>query len=137
MNAYEHRTEPKPRLAVSIVIRSADLFLLVERGNEPGRGTYAFPGGKVEPNETLEDAVKRETFEETALALLEFELFDVLEVTGPSGRYVLYVYLANAISGSPRAGDDAASFGWYSQEQMSALTMPQSVRDVVASLSKG
>lgn len=124
------------RLAVSVIVRDGDKFLLVERANDPGKGSFAFPGGKVEPGEALDDAVKREALEETALTLLEFELFDVLEVlSGPSGSFLLHVYLAKTVSGIVVAGDDAVRFGWYSQHEMSALTMPQSVRDIVARLS--
>lgn len=122
------------RLAVSVIIREGDKFLLVERANEPGRGSFAFPGGKVESGEALDEAIKRELWEETALTLLNAELFDVLEVSGASGRYLLHVYLAHSIDGIPKAGDDAAGFGWYSAEEMRALTMPQSVRDMVAKL---
>ena len=122
------------RLAVSVIIRDGDRFFLVERANEPGKGSYAFPGGKVEPGEALDAAIRRELKEETALDLVEAVLFEVLEVSGASGHYLLHVYLAHTISGNPQAGDDAASFGWYSQEDMHALTMPQSVRDMVAKL---
>ncbi|MGL4488669.1 MAG: NUDIX domain-containing protein [Rhizobiaceae bacterium] len=122
------------RLAVSVVIREGDKFLLVERANEPGKGSFAFPGGKVEPGEALDIAIKRELLEETNLELLDATLYDVLPVSGASGDYLLHVYLARAIAGVPKAGDDAASFGWYSQEEMRGLTMPQSVRDMVAKL---
>ncbi len=122
------------RLAVSVIIRDADKFLLVERANDPGRGSFAFPGGKVETGETLDAAIKRELLEETALTLVEAELFEVLEVHGASGSYLLHVYLARSVQGIPCAGDDAASFGWYSAQDMHALTMPQSVRDMVTKL---
>lgn len=120
------------RLAVSVIIRDGDKFLLVERANDPGRGSFAFPGGKVEAGEALDAAIKRELWEETALTLLDAKLFEVLEVRGASGRFLLHVYIADAVQGIPCAGDDAASFGWYSAHEMNALTMPQSVRDMVA-----
>jgi mutator protein MutT len=124
------------RLAVSVIIREGDKFLLVERANDPGKGSFAFPGGKVELGEAIDAAIRRELLEETNLMLLSSELFEVLEVCGPSGRYLLHVFLGHSVSGNPKAGDDAASFGWYSQEEMQVLTMPQSVRDMVAKLSK-
>jgi 8-oxo-dGTP diphosphatase len=124
------------RAAVSIIIRDGDKFLLVERANDPGKGSFAFPGGKVEPGELLDAAIKRELREETALVLHEAEMFQVMEVSGASGHFLLHVYLAHSYSGKPQAGDDAASFGWYSKDEMQALTMPQSVHDIVAKLSK-
>ena len=38
---------------------------LVRRANEPSKGTWAFPGGRVEPDETSEEAIIREVMEET------------------------------------------------------------------------
>ncbi len=122
------------RLAVSVIIRDGDKFLLVERANDPGKGSFAFPGGKVEEGESLDAAIRRELFEETALDLIDAELFEVLQVSGASGHYLLHVYLARSYSGKPLAGDDASSFGWYSREEMQNLTMPQSVHDMVAKL---
>jgi 8-oxo-dGTP diphosphatase len=120
--------------AVSVIIRDGDRFLLVERVNNPGKGSFAFPGGKVEPGEGLQVAIKRELFEETALILLEAELFAIVDVEDNGKRFLLHVFLAHSFTGIPKAGDDAANFGWYSQEEMSLITVVQSVRDMVARL---
>ncbi len=45
--------------------------LLVERYNEPGKGTWALPGGFVNANETYEQAAIRKLFEETCLKVPE------------------------------------------------------------------
>ena len=67
-----------PRAAVAVVVRwrdssstaidtSSPRWLLVQRGNEPNKGQWSIPGGKIEPGEGTMEAAKREIFEETGL----------------------------------------------------------------------
>src|SRR5262245_23578758 len=53
--------------AVSVAIVRGDTVLLVKRARQPSQGFYAFPGGKVEAGETLEQAAARELLEETGM----------------------------------------------------------------------
>lgn len=50
--------------AVSAIIRCEDKILLVTRGQAPGLGALDLPGGFVDPNESLEQALYRELKEE-------------------------------------------------------------------------
>jgi ADP-ribose pyrophosphatase YjhB (NUDIX family) len=43
----------QPALAVSAIVRRGGRYLLVLRANPPAADMYAFPGGRVEPGETL------------------------------------------------------------------------------------
>lgn len=52
---------------VDAVIVQAGHILLVERGQLPGKGLWALPGGHIDPSETIKQAVLRETWEETRL----------------------------------------------------------------------
>ena len=56
-------------VAVAAVIRVGDEILLAERAHAPRAGTFDLPGGFVDPDETLEEAVCREVREELGLAL--------------------------------------------------------------------
>lgn len=124
------------RLAVSVVVFFEGRFLLVERGRDPGKGLYAFPGGKAEPGEPLESAARRELFEETGIIAGALTLITELAVPGSGGGFHLHVFQAADFSGVMRAGDDAASAGWYLIDELDALPAPQSVRDVAAKVSE-
>ena len=54
----------RPAVTADIVVFSFDgtnlNVLLIKRGNEPYKGQWAFPGGFLEPDETLEEAARRE-----------------------------------------------------------------------------
>ncbi|MGB8817925.1 MAG: NUDIX domain-containing protein [Rhizobiaceae bacterium] len=123
-----------PRLAVSVVVRQRERFLLVERANEPGKGMHAFPGGRVEDGEDLVQAALRELAEETALVGSNLVLLRDLLIPGKNGGFHLHVFLAGSASGNLVPGDDALSADWYTLADMSALAVPQSVLDVARNI---
>jgi len=66
---YDH---PRPALTVDIVLfyhhEDSLEVLLIKRAREPFEGHWAFPGGFVDKDESLEDAAARELLEETGLS---------------------------------------------------------------------
>jgi 8-oxo-dGTP diphosphatase len=68
---YNPRDFPPVAVTVDLVvltIRNGVLCaVVVERGVEPYRGRLALPGGFIRPDETLQEAAKRELAEETGL----------------------------------------------------------------------
>lgn len=103
--------------------------LLVERANEPFRGSWALPGGFVEIDEDLSQAARRELREETGVDIgPDDERFVQLGAFGrpgrdPRGRVISVVYLAGVCrSGSePTPGDDAARAEWFPVSRLPEL----------------
>ena len=84
-------------------------LLVVRRANEPGRGLWSIPGGRVEPGEDDPTAVVREVAEETGLTVEVGAMVGSAEREGPQGQlYVIRDYEATAVGGTLRAGDDAS-----------------------------
>lgn len=114
-------------LAVSAAIIKDGKFLLVRRGREPARGLYAFPGGRVEPGENPEDAVRRELMEETAIEAGPLEFFRELEMANATDDsrilFRLRVFHGPYAAGDATAGDDADAAGWFTTEAMRHLPM--------------
>src|SRR5205085_9995636 len=63
----ESHGSPRPEVAVGAIAVDEDRLLLVRRGHGPAAGLWSVPGGRVEPGETLAEAVVRELAEETGL----------------------------------------------------------------------
>src|SRR5258708_5384042 len=74
--AYTYKY-PKPAVTVDCVIfgyeRDSLQVLLIKRGVEPFKNSWALPGGFVKLEETLDEAAKRELLEETGLSNLYME----------------------------------------------------------------
>lgn len=92
-------------------------LLLIKRKNEPFRGKWALPGGFVDMDEELEDAVVRELTEETDLTGVPLEQMHTFGTIGrdPRGRQITIVFMgiADERKNNIKAGDDAAEAKWF------------------------
>ena len=91
-------------------------ILLIERGGEPFKGCWAFPGGFMNMDETTEQCAIRELEEETGLKVSEVHQIGAYSKVDrdPRGRTVTVAYLA--IVDEPMAvkgQDDAAKAEWW------------------------
>ena len=113
----------KPVVCIDAIITKGSRVLLIERKYPPFKGMWAFPGGKLEPDETLEECLVREVKEETGLDVVTFELCCVCSEPDrdPRGRYISVVYKIIEYTGELKAGDDAAKaqfIGVYSDTEL-------------------
>lgn len=109
---------------------SAHKILLIQRKNNPYKGSYALPGGFVEMNETLKDAATRELFEETGLKgveLIQLSAFDKPD-RDPRDRNICIAYYGFTSSENSRieGGDDAENAVWFFLDSMPPLAFDHS-----------
>ncbi|MBO6539043.1 MAG: NUDIX domain-containing protein [Rhizobiaceae bacterium] len=126
-----------PLNAASAACLDGKHMLLVLRGRPPAKGSYAFPGGRLEPGETPEDAMRRELREETGLEALTWRPFREVQLpaTEPGAAdFALTVFLVTEVAGTLAAGDDAAEARWVTLDQAEVLPVTTSVITVMREL---
>jgi 8-oxo-dGTP diphosphatase len=115
----------------AIVFDEAGRVLLVERGKPPGAGLWSVPGGKLEPRETLAQAVAREVREETGLIVEVGALACVLERMADDYHFVLLDYFARVIGGELAAASDARAARFVEPDELQALPLTEGLADVL------
>jgi len=116
-----------PIVGVGAVIVRDGHVLLVQRANEPSRGSWSVPGGIVELGETLAQAAVREVAEECQVQIAPgrvLSTFDLIQ-RDEQGRilyhYVLIDLLASYFSGEPVADTDAQQVRWVQEDEFETL----------------
>ena len=127
MSHYKH-----PRYSVcvdTIVINKNNEVLLIKRGHEPFKDYWALPGGRINENEDLEDAARRELLEETSLNIPEIP-FRQQKTYGkpgrdPRGHNISVVFIAS-LDDNPevKGGDDAVEAVWFDVDTVMAPNFP-------------
>lgn len=124
--------------AVSVALVRGATILLVKRARKPSAGLYAFPGGRVEPGESLEAAAHRELAEETGLAAGPLSRVEEILIEGHDGdpptAFLLTVFSGQALPGEPVAADDAEEAAFYRLDEVARLPTVGSVLSIAERL---
>lgn len=108
-------------------------MLLIQRGNEPYKGHWAFPGGFMNMDETAEQCAIRELEEETGLVVERVRQIGAYSKVDrdPRGRTISVAYLAMVASQITVAGhDDAAQATWFPLTDLPVLAFDH--QDIMA-----
>ena len=135
MNAIDNNEEqlrysyryPHPSVTTDCIIFGFDgtklRVLLVQRGIEPYKGRWAFPGGFLKMDESAEEGALRELHEETGLEgayIRQFHTFTAPQ-RDPRERVITIAYYALCKIQEVKGGDDAAKAQWFSIDEIPQL----------------
>jgi len=118
MNQYCYRY-PHPAVTTDCVVFGFDgvklNVLLIERGNEPFRGSWAFPGGFLNIDEDAPDGARRELLEETGLTATHISQLGAFTAVDrdPRERVISVAYFTLMRVVPVEGGDDAARAQWF------------------------
>lgn len=120
--------KPKPiDVAVGILMKSNGDVLLGQRpAGKPFPGYWEFPGGKVEPDESVFDALKREFVEELDIEILSAEPWCGVDYVYPHAHVRLHFFISREWQGEPKSLEGQA-FAWQGElgvEPLLPATIP-------------
>ena len=118
---------PRPAVTADSVVITKEAepkVLLIERGADPYKGCWAFPGGFLNMDETTEQCAVRELEEETGMKILGLQQIGAYSKVDrdPRGRTITVAYLAVVDSPCEVIGlDDAAKAQWFPLDALPKL----------------
>jgi len=124
---------------VGMLIEKEGRILLIKRLNEPKKGFWAIPGGHVDPGETPEIAVIRETEEEISGCRIDgpMKLVFDYDVEGSDSafdggphRHTCYMFHGREVS-PVKTGSDAGECAWLRPEDALKENVTPSSRRII------
>lgn len=119
-----------PELCVGAIAVYDGQLLLIRRGHGPAAGEWSVPGGRVEKDELLAEAVVREVREETALECVCGELVGWVERFLDDRHFVIMDFQVTVLDGTVAvAGDDAAEVEWVALEDVAERNLVEGLAE--------
>ena len=112
-------------VAVGVIRNQQQRYLVAKRPQQNDHGgLWEFPGGKIEKDESVQDALSRELLEEVNLQVVTAE--PLLEVTHRYPKYtvILHTWLITNFTGEPQ-GLEGQPLDWVTRAELEKLAMPE------------
>ncbi len=120
-------------IVVAAVFKKAGRVLLAERSEETPQAGWEFPGGKVEPGETPEQALAREIREEMGVNIQVIRFLEMVHLPGTTGASLM------AFEAGLESEDISLTshrrYAWVEPEELENFNLLPADRELVLKLS--
>jgi colanic acid biosynthesis protein WcaH len=126
---YEEIIKIFPRVCVDIlIVDEQDRVLLMLRENEPAKGQWWFPGGRIHFGETRKEAALRKLKEECNLEVInldEVATFDLLFTVADATIHDVTILFKTEVSSNCtiQIDNQAKAYGWFTAAECGALNL--------------
>ncbi|MGG6264892.1 A/G-specific adenine glycosylase [Leptolyngbya sp. AN03gr2] len=128
---------PIPHKVIGVAVIWKDQKILIDRRKAEGLlgGLWEFPGGKVEPGETIEHCIKREIQEELGIEIEVGEHLITVDHTYTHFRVSLNVHHCQHVSGEPQA-IECDEIRWVTIDELSEFPFPKANLKIIEALKQ-
>ncbi len=119
------------------VIWNEQQQILIDRRRQEGSmgGLWEFPGGKIEPGETIKECIQREISEELGIVIAVGEHLITIDHTYSHLRVTLTVHQCRHLTGVPQALE-CDEIRWVNLADLEKFAFPQANVQIIAALKK-
>ncbi len=119
---------------VAAIIYKDGAYFTTQRGYGEFEGMWEFPGGKIEPGESSEDALKREIQEELGVDIVIEDLICTTEYDYPSFHLTMHCYLCRVEAGEIVLREHKSA-RWLTPAEMGSVAWLPADKDVISRLN--
>lgn len=131
-------SSPPPHKIIGVaVIWNDQKQILIDRRRPEGAmgGLWEFPGGKIEPGETVEECIQREIDEELGVVIEVGEHLITIDHTYTHLRVTLTVHHCHLLTGVPQPLE-CEEIRWVSLDELEQFAFPQANSQIIAALKQ-
>jgi mutator protein MutT len=128
--------EVKMQKVAAAIIEKNGKYLIAQRSKKDSLiGKWEFPGGKVEPGETLEEALKRELLEELSLEIIVGEPVCTIDFFHNEKPMQMIAFKIKSFLGNPKLNEHQA-IQWVNPSEFANYAFPEPDLPIIELLSK-
>ncbi len=119
-------------VAVAVFVDDAKRLLITQRASGARQGgLWEFPGGKLEPGETSEQALFREVKEELGVDIVHAKYIDTVTYVYPAYSVVLNVYHVSEYTGNVSCCENQQDLRWITLEELTDYQLLDASRQLI------
>ena len=128
---------PQKSIGVAVIWNDQSKILIDRRRKEgPMGGLWEFPGGKIEPGETVEECIKREIQEELGIEIEVGSHLITIEYDYKQFSIILNVYHCRHLTGIPQP-IECDEVRWVTLDELDQFSFPQANFQIIDLLRRG
>ena len=122
-------------VVAAIIVDSENRIFATQRGSGDWKDWWEFPGGKIEPGETPEEALRREIWEELETRIVVERFLQTVEWDYPKFHLTLHCYICRVESGNLTLKEHEAA-RWLAPDKLDSVQWLPADWEIIARLKE-